>query len=810
MDKYVQNSYGFLSNRNTWTNTEGKLHNTILFRYAKGLASADFNMPNANGVTWQPLLSATRYLDVSFTASASYTAARLVLLVRRRVPAGATGVPGTLTAEICSNSGGNPNTTLSTVTLTSSTLTDVTSEYYYWTISQALTSGTTYHVKVYGASTDRDQAHWEVGVDTTAAGLKSTAGSSWSATTYSPYYRLSSVSSNTTQYKGFNFDGALYYVTLPVSGNSQLFINGVRGRATGTQSSTTLQDTNHGSHGATSWTTNAWANAYVRIIRGTGLGQVRQITSNTADTLTVSTAWDVTPVTANSEYIVYSTDIFTEITTTGLGTVTAGPTWSNGTVYFPQGDSTNIRIMHIDYSDADCHAWDVENTNNNKAYYLTTGYDAVAGPQLWRANITLASGTPNGGAISVSRGSTSPIAGSPSIPTPLTFGTDVTFNTCILTGENTNRITNIYFHDNALYVFKENTLYLVQNDRALNVKMGNGAGTDINNGRAVCVATDKQLYFSFANDVYLLSSGGAYPTNLLRSTPSSLAGPVASMDSARGWLFAAVDGGTSNTSNIMKYALDRQSWSEQLRAPASGLRMRDVIWQDCPETRPRLWMECGSEILYQEFPLYGVRPYDDTGMKYQHEGTITLPTVDLQSVDSKYFSVLTITSQGMASELDTEIGHEVVVEFQGDNDIGTNTWYHAGYIRTSPTGKVTIGQGSTRMLRIRLRIISNEASDPIVIETVGLSLFARHQLSNQWRLNFTLGGDDEEQNSIEFLNWMIKAAQTAEPIQMLSIFPLYHNRLVTLSNEPYYNLQEYDAEARESEMSLQMLLTEVT
>ena len=47
------------------------------------------------------------------------------------------------------------------------------------------------------------------------------------------------------------------------------------------------------------WTTNAYASASVRIVSGTGVGQVRTISSNTATQLTVSTAWTTTPTTSS-------------------------------------------------------------------------------------------------------------------------------------------------------------------------------------------------------------------------------------------------------------------------------------------------------------------------------------------------------------------------------------------------------------------------------------------------------------------------------------------------------------------------------
>jgi hypothetical protein len=57
--------------------------------------------------------------------------------------------------------------------------------------------------------------------------------------------------------------------------------------------STTLTDSTK------SWTTNRWTNYAVRILRGTGVGQVRVIASNTATALTVQNAWSVTPDTTS-------------------------------------------------------------------------------------------------------------------------------------------------------------------------------------------------------------------------------------------------------------------------------------------------------------------------------------------------------------------------------------------------------------------------------------------------------------------------------------------------------------------------------
>ena len=68
------------------------------------------------------------------------------------------------------------------------------------------------------------------------------------------------------------------------------------GTATG-GSSTTLVNT------AKAWAVNQWANYQIRISGGTGVGQFRPIASNTATTITVSTAWTTAPD-ATSTYII--------------------------------------------------------------------------------------------------------------------------------------------------------------------------------------------------------------------------------------------------------------------------------------------------------------------------------------------------------------------------------------------------------------------------------------------------------------------------------------------------------------------------
>lgn len=807
-DRFIPQQYAYYDAQNLWTTTPGKAHPTLLARWARGLIRYDeMNMPDANGVTWKPLVGKTRYLDASFTRTdGTFTAKELTMLIRKRVPAGSANVPGTLTVELCSDSAGLPDTVLQTMTITANDVDDVVSVRYSFSPSYIISTGTKYHIKIYGSASDQANLCWEVGCDPATGGLQKSTTGSWTATTFSPYYRLANVNPK-VQYKPFIFDGAMYLVAVYDDGtsSSRLFLNGNRGRATGTQSSTTLRDTSYGAYGATAWPTNRFRNAYVRIIRGVGRGQVRKIISNDATTLVVS-EWDVTPVSGSSEYVIYSCDWFVEIAGTGLSVVTGDPVVQNGIVYFPQGDATVIRRMRLNSADTDFHEFGSESTtNNNKAYFLEPSYDSAKGePVVWRVNQSATSGsTPNGRAVSVAKASTAPAG------VALAWGTDMTFGTSVLTGDNTSLITNIHDHEGSIYVFKEDGLYVVKNDRALKVRLGVETAPEITNGRAAVTAGDKNMYLAYRDDVYLITGGGAYSTNLKHNLPDNRAGVIYDLIAAEGWVFAAVNGGSDKTSSVMKFSLDTKTWSEQWRANAPGKRIRNLQWQPCPETRPRLWMEVDSEMMFQEFPIFGVRPYNDKELKYEHEGVLILPTIDLGTTDPKYFATMTVTSEGLAQDGDAETGSVIVVECQTDNDIGTDTWEHVDYIRSSPTASVVIGRGSSRTIRIRLRLISSEATDPVVLEISSLSLFTRRKLAHEWTIQFPVRGDDDEQNSVELLKWLVQAYKTAEPLTMKSRFTLFDGRTVTLADEPRYQLSELNETENELEAQVWMKLVEV-
>lgn len=79
--------------------------------------------------------------------------------------------------------------------------------------------------------------------------------------------------------------------------------------ATGTSTSTTNVTNATITQTGKTWTVNQWANYQVRISSGTGAGQIKTITSNTADTLTLSGTFTVAPG-ANVGYSIEGNDDF--------------------------------------------------------------------------------------------------------------------------------------------------------------------------------------------------------------------------------------------------------------------------------------------------------------------------------------------------------------------------------------------------------------------------------------------------------------------------------------------------------------------
>lgn len=305
--------------------------------YTTGYRQAEAYLPGS--LTWKSLLTTDRHVAYKLTASATGNRAKVYLWVRRR------GTPtSTLTVELCDDNAGNPGTVRRTVTKTTSDITDTISQLLELEFSSVygVTSTTAYWVKVYTSTADSSTNYWQVGVDaadTNNLTKASSDGSSWSAASYDLYFRLVD-DADSLGGLFFYYKSQLYFVTRPAGSNDpKLYMNGYRGVATGTHSTTTLQDSTQTFPDISgsvilfpSGTNSEWTSNY------------RSITSNNTTTLTFS-AMPKAPVSADTHYVILGSNVWTEVTGHGLTVLPTAIVSSGEVCYFAQGDKVKMRRM---------------------------------------------------------------------------------------------------------------------------------------------------------------------------------------------------------------------------------------------------------------------------------------------------------------------------------------------------------------------------------------------------------------------------------------------------------------------------------
>ncbi len=729
------------------------------WKLATGLRTALQNMPGS--VNWQALTASDRYVSHIFTVGGSNMGADNASVWIRRI-----GSPGTLTCEIWSDSAGEPNAivTSATDTVTTSTIADVISEWYTFDESAAsdLTSSTAYHIVLYSASTDNKANHWEVGVDTSTTNSYSSAdGSTWAASSFSLYYRVADADTG-RRLRMFELEGLAYAVDILDSGGaSTLYMNGERGKATG-GTSTTLVDTDDGMDG--SWADDQWNGYYIRIIGGTGKGTSRRLISDTtaAGTITVSSAFDITPDNT-SVYIVYGGPAWQSFAsgTTGLGAVKDVAVLNNS-AYFAQGSGDNIRRIHFDdAAGTPIHVYADDSTN--KADVLLAFPNAVDGPQMWRGE---------NDTVDVSRA------------TAVAKASNLTFGTEIAVADDNYDIQNITEHDRQVIVWKADGRYQVVNDRVEKAPTGLDFIKSDNNGQAA-ISHKNFLYFSWGDFTIQrlygadLSSVG-YDVGI--GLPSNRKGSCTFLASHPAGLFAVNDAGTLGISSVMFRDDSLQSWHEVFRSPKAGWRVREIFWQDNEGTNPIMWIECNGELYYQTWPYLTFNPAEDSSIAYQHESVIVDADVDMGVANlTKYIKELNLVSENLTT------GIEARFEYQINKDIGTSTWTSAETFMVSPTQSLLVNAGEVYKIRTRLRMLTNVATTPPKLYGTVLEGFSRTPFKRQWTFRVkvsdfqvvdNIGTPDFKPDDV--LRFLQEAAQKTTRLILRSGFVMMHDIFVVV------------------------------
>lgn len=702
--RYDDDPSGFADSDFLWSMTDGRIFPTPQWRFAASLRSADTSLPSGSvSFAWWKLYGNTpgsriaRYLSIAFTASATYSADKAFFHIRKR------GTPGTLTVELCANSAGSPGTVLQTVTQTVANFTDTVSVFraFNWTGTESLSSGTVYHLKIYGASSDTADNHWEILGNSAGTSSKySSDNSAWTAATISMFYRVVDADVN-RQWKFFFLEGALYAVSINDAGTTSLLrMNGTRGTATA-GTSTTLTNTN------VTMTTNVHAGAYIRIIDGTGDGQFRQIASNTATVFTVSTAFEITPD-STSKYIVYSSDDWPAVTgTPGIGAVKNRPAVVSNIAYLPQGQSVNIRRMRVNASSHDFAA-----DSTNKADIIGVNVEGTA-PLVYAVNAATAK------------------IKSASV---VTWGTDLTFGTEKPIGGSEYRITNLFIHNKLLKVFKEDGVYTYNN--GIVEKDGNAFSDVPDPTTGLAVGTQNGvLWWGWAHSVVQqIGSNVDDKLNYKKGfdgVQEPRKGYISCIVSAVGWLFFVVDGGTDSFSSILCW--NGMGWHEIFRGWAVGARIRNAVWQPNFGTRGRLWFDVAGDLAFMDFPLLAANPLKDANFPYVHEGVCVSSTYDAHDQSLyKILSLLRVFMEAGTAEID----------YQTNANVGTSTWTVLGTADTLPAEDLALNLGEIFQVRFRVRLQSAASLTPAIC--TGWQLSGRMMQVDRYQFMGTFKTDSDQ------------------------------------------------------------------
>jgi hypothetical protein len=461
-------------------------------------------------------------------------------------------------------------------------------------------------------------------------------GSDWVPAEYSIRYR---VMDTAKAFKGYFFDykGGSYLIKdFEDNSTPKLYsLNSDRGVATGTQSSTTLQDTTK------ALSVNGLVGTIIKITGGPGKGQWRVVASNTATTFTVDgKPWRVTPVSGSSEYVVGGGGWAWEITGHGLtGPITDVLVSSKDVVYIAQGDSVNIRRTR-QYNNAGAWTFEYADDGTNKATFIEEWPDEELGYRIARVNNVDANSD-----LSLSE-ATTPV-----------WGTDLAFGTAIIAGRRNEVATAAvrYGDPEKIWVMKEGGFGRVLSGFFSQAPLREieTAASELN-GVATLVH-NLYLYTSFGRggmERYYQDRFDDMGPNKDDGPPYLTAGPIAAAIGYPGRFFASTgefNWPTDKLAGIYKY--NGQGWHPYYTHYELGAAINSLFIQVLPGAFPdKLWFSAGGELVAVDLPSERIDPTSDDAISYNFQGRVILPWNYFDYRDAaKFFDKLKISSENLLS-----------------------------------------------------------------------------------------------------------------------------------------------------------------
>ncbi|MBN2045439.1 MAG: hypothetical protein JW757_10500 [Anaerolineales bacterium] len=839
-DSFVDDATRYADGKMAWTLTPGKVFPVPNWKFSKpdDLFSEGYqNLPGDLGFISMYAGANAYAIAHSITCSSAWDAYDSVWLWLRRV-----GSPGSLSVRLNADNSGTPGTQLKASTLSASDYNE--NELYLVKVDMSggsATIGTTIWIYLVAGSSDDAANHWEIGVDVDGGGSKEydRAGGGWGNAVFSLYYRLLSAVED-RKFRFFEFRGALYAVDQQADGGaSNLYINGDRGVAT-SAIGTTLVDSNK------LWTADEWIGDWVKIVAGTGAGQSREITDNDATSLTVA-AWDINPST-DSEYVIYHTDIWQDITPSSGDQIDAAVVCLavlDSEVLFGYEDVVMLRMRWNEGGSPPAHEFD-DSSWKAELLVVNQSSNEQRETEIYRFRTLTPTASHFGRAEAAQA-----------------WGTDYQFGPSIKIGSTDTPINGALAHNGMVYAFKPDGRYLlVPNETEyyrgiatagaaasltdsganwpvngyagyyVEIEDGTGEGQvraiASNTATALTVAANwstnpstdsvyriykyedyatKQLgeigftqsenngeavlshglysYFSWggyavqrlydASGTYDLSNIGPDKDNGL---PDDRRGKCVKLLGTPPGIMAAIQ--SDGYSSVLVQPQGSFGWHEVFRGWASGAKIEEMYIQD--SYRPRLWLSVGGEIVYQDWPRHTFNPLKDSGMTYYPEAHLVSSTIDMGvSRLPKLIKEISAAVENLSSDV------EVHLDYQVNEDVGTDSWIYAGVFRVNPADTLTVNEGEVYQIRYRLRLVTKDEDTPPIVNATVLEGFARTPVKYQWNMCLKVSGTQRDLSGVgydhdpdDFVTWLKEAATSSSRIYMRSVWEQLDGKYVVV------------------------------
>jgi hypothetical protein len=136
----------------------------------------------------------------------------------------------------------------------------------------------------------------------------------------------------------------------------------------------------------------------------------------------------------------------------------------------------------------------------------------------------------------------------------------------------------------------------------------------------------------------------------------------------------------------------------------------------------------------------------------------------------KFLKELTLITRNLGN------GARIEVDYQLDGEINSSNWRSSIGFSESHLETMPMNLGEMQAIRLRLRMLTNQATRPPIVEASVLEGFARTPLKYQWSIRIRVAdlqvdpGGGLEGGPEAFMAWLQQAARRARKIYMRSIW----------------------------------------